>query len=407
MRKILIISGGLHYDFGTGVTLANLFQFVDKNEICILSDSENALRSYRNGYKNILILGKPYTKPFYESNKKNIYNLKNKSYGRILKPILKKVKSMLFKFGLYNQFSNFKIDETLKQWLIEQKPTSIYTLGKCIQLSLNIKEMLGVPLVLHIMDDWVSTEIKPSLLSFFWKHKLNNDFRKLISKSSFCLAISDKMASEYYKRYGVQWKVFHNPLKVNNWIPYQKKNYSVNGTFKLAYLGLIKERSIDIVESLSNSVTKLGKVLNLELHIYSQLEKQNSPYVHYYPFLPFEKLPQVMASYDLLLIPLLSSSKLWNKYVRLSMPTKLSEFLITGVPVWVISAKDSALYEFCASNSCAFYSDSLEHDCVASTLTRIINDESARERVTANAKEVALNKFNSDKVAKTFSALFS
>lgn len=412
MNKVLLIGVGLHEEDGTGITLVNLFRGVPKDCICIITDRVKAGQTYKYGYKNVFVLDKvcdaidripsliTHQQGQLEPSNVSVHN--SLMSLRSIKEILKR---LLINSGLYYRRSKYSLNDSMEQWLRLQAPSSIYSVSFHITLTLQIKALLHIPIVMHIMDDWISTEIKPGLLSFYWRNRINKELKELVMQSAEHIAISGKMAQEYHVRYGGEWKVFHNPLIVSDWLEYQKANYRIVSQFRIAFFGRITNTNKEIIHRLELVTSQLAKELQVEFHIYSQLDSNDSDHVFYHDFLPHDQLPQVMPVYDLLILPFFFDAY-WTKYARLSMPTKFSEYLISGVPVLLISPLDTAIYEFCVEHDCAFYTSSLEVESIGTILKSIIDDQANRERVAEIGKELASRRFDSNVVSKNFLALF-
>jgi glycosyltransferase involved in cell wall biosynthesis len=376
----------------------------------MITNLENAILSYEMGYENIYVMGAMNGKieNFLKNKQNPIIDKKNpnRNIKQMSKKYLKKVRYFLINHGLYYKFSSYKLNDDLRQWLGEQNPTSIYSVSLHIPLTIQIKKFLNIPIVLHIMDDWISTEIKSGALAFYWKAKLNKQFQTLILESKVHLAISDKMAMEYKNRYGVDWLVFHNPIKIDKWLPYQKKIYKTDCIFKIAFFGRKTSANSKILDSLSDIFTEINNETPLEFHIYSQIEGETKNVTFYHSFVAHDLLPELIPQFDLLVLPFIFENY-WMRYAKLSMPTKLTEFMISGVPVYLLSPNDTAIYEFCKKNQCAFISDKLNEDEIRVNIQKIINDRIARERIANKAKEVAVERFDLNKVSNKFIELFS
>lgn len=420
MIKILLIGVGIHERTGTGITLKNFFKDYPKNQLCFVTSKENGLLSKQQGYDNIYVLG------FTEMRKRKKAsqspgsrketaidsvdagfqsNAVRKPLASGLKILVRFIKITARSIGLLKPFSRFVLSPELESWISAQKPSIVYDVGLHLSLSNQIVDKYNFPLVLHIMDDWIKTEVPHSFLYCYWQRLLNKGFVELISKSKKRIAISAKMAEEYKQRYGVAWEVFHNPIISQDWLPYQKNDYSYSPPFKVAYFGRVTPTNRMLILQLSDLLSNINKTNPIEFHVYSQIKIKRSRGVIWHEFIPQADLGRTIPEYDLLVVPFLFN-RYWTRYTRLSMPTKASEYMMSGVPILLITNKDTALYDFFTFYDCGFVLTHLDKKGLDHTLKQIIADETLRKEKATKAKEIAAEKFSIQRISREFLNLF-
>ena len=105
------------------------------------------------------------------------------------------------------------------------------------------------------------------------------------------------------------------------------------------------------------------------------------------------------------LLPL-SFDNISQKYTRLSIPTKLSEYLISGVPTLVFSPSSSALYKFCSNYNCAYLINEKSEKIVSNSLEKLINSDNLYKSISKRAIEVAKTKLSKRIILNNFEKKF-
>ena len=99
------------------------------------------------------------------------------------------------------------------EWIEEFQPDVIYSmLGsiRVMNLVLAVANRLNRPIVPHLMDDWPTTHYRESPFSVLPRLLLQSRLRAVLLRSPVAMGISELMAKEYQKRYGVRFDAFMN-----------------------------------------------------------------------------------------------------------------------------------------------------------------------------------------------------
>lgn len=214
-------------------------------------------------------------------------------------------------------------------------------------------------LVLYIVDDWVNTKINTRYFSSFWRHKYNKDFRHIMDRASGLLSICQYMTDEYKKMYGRTYYPFHNPVDFAKWQALEVQPKYTEDKISILYVGKINADTTPCLLDMAKVVEELNaKGGSFVYDIYSPdyNEKaylfEGKSDVHAFPPIAHENIPSVMKSYSSLFLPL-GFSKQSRTYVRLSMPTKLSEYLASGKPTILYCPEEIALAKYLNDKDCA------------------------------------------------------
>ena len=425
--KVLMV--GRNYfcrEEGCGVTMANLFKGWPKDRIAVVTyeidpcEEEICNRSYLLGFDEIRMIwpfslfqnkvisgiitsykGERKEKPACSFRKKSLYL------------VLKKIIITFFSFlSLYPLLVEIRISHKLLKFIDEYNPNIIYSqLANPVVISLvsSLHHARKVPIVLYIQDDWPKVIGKMGIFQFFLSRKFDREFRNLINKASVLIGISTAMCGEYKKRYGREFLPFSNPIETEKWLVYSKTNWQAGSPFKILYAGRIGRVNTQAIFDLCQAIRKLkSRGLDLRLEIYSKdvdfakakknkisdVANINNPLAH-------EEMPRLLASQDLLFLPLDFGRKniLYTQY---SMSTKISEYMISGTPILIYASPKTALYKYAEAEKFAHLVSERSIDKLLEAIKDLYVNEDLRESYGKKAKEVAIKNHDATIVRSNF-----
>jgi len=430
--KILIISETFKSKSGGGITLSNLFRGYPKDllanaiDAVFVPDIESDeicsnFYSLGNEERKILpifsFLHSAYPSGKYEfkvnTEKKESVLKKNK-----IKNTLKKIVNPVFDFlGINHILFHYKISNRLKVWIKEFKPDIIYSQLSNIEImnfTLALKEFTGAKLVIHIMDDWPSTIGNRQLTGYYWKSQADKLFKKIINQTDLLLSISEGMSVEYQKRYGKEFIPFHNPIETETWKKFSKKDYQIDKeNIKILYAGRIGTGISDSLLSCAKAIERLkcaGNNINLIVQTTSvnsttliKLKKFNCVVVN--PVVKYSELPQIFSNADILLMPVDFSKKGIN-FLRYSMPTKASEFMISGTPIMLFCDPKVSLSQHALKYGWAYHVEHNDSIILSEAIKYLIDNENIRIGIAQTAVKFAEHHFDANRVSVNFKNLF-
>jgi glycosyltransferase involved in cell wall biosynthesis len=271
-------------------------------------------------------------------------------------------------------------------------------------------KQLNIPYAIHIMDDSVKYINQSIVLRNMLQRQIETDFKRLISNARVRLCISEAMAEEYYSRYGKDFFPFRNPIDIENWMSYQKKDMSVGAeSLKIIYNGRLFSPTLFSLIDMCHVVDGLNmEVKKVELHIYTHDNNpvfnktiQNLKGVKICKTVAVGEIPKLVQQYDIFFLCLDFDTKA-QKYSQFSISTRTSEGMISAVPVLLYAPANTAMFK---------YFDKYEAGCLvgerdASMLERAVmklwDDTAYRTSISENAAKTALSDSNSAKVREEF-----
>lgn len=386
--KILLLGHSFNNFSGMGVTLTNLFAEWPKENIAVCASSIDIdlCEEIRPCAKYI---GK-------STDSRNV--LYQKKEPKLKDSFRKYLRKIYYKFGLHEICVSKTISDSDYKQIVEYNPEIVFcALGSYVAMKRceNLINLLpDSKLVLYIVDDWVNTKVSSRYFSPIWKHIYDKKFRQLLDRASGQLSICQYMSDEYLKQYGKVFIPFHNPVDLTKWeeiCPVAKYSADI---ISIAYMGKINEDTYPCLMNLSNVVQDLNsKGFNYVLDIYSP-DYSSKAYLFdcyvgttIYPPIPHKDVGKVFKSYTALFLPL-GFSKQSRTYVRLSMPTKLSEYLASCRPILLNCPKEIALSKYLSDKKCAILcvDDSLES---LRNATLQLNDKENYKELIYNSHKLA------------------
>jgi len=266
------------------------------------------------------------------------------------------------------------------------------------------------PIIVHILDDYPATLGKDTLLPKFYNYLINKDLKLLLKISYKRFAISELMANEYNTRFGGNWDYFHNPINFEFWNKHRKIDYTANIPFIILYSGRLSDGIGECIKKVAECIDELNEqeFLNIQLKIQS---RQNPEWIYKYKniiysnYIDYDLLPDLFSSSDLLLLPY-DFNGYGYQYIRLSMPTKVSEYLASATPVLAISPDSTALVSYLKKHNIGYIVTDETNEVVKSSIRELYFNKNLREEIGKRGASFAKLHHEKKDVQKKFIASF-
>jgi len=426
--RVLIFGQPFNNFSGGGITLTNLFKGWPRDKIAVAYIGHGLINVTTDVCNTYYQLGEDEHKwifPFKLIQRKFPSGLKSFNetkevpvnfiqIGLRYKLVNKYFYPFLRWIGLFHVMSRISISEKLSIWLNEFQPQVLYlqvSTREDILFAKDLISVLKIPSVIHVMDDWPSTISGKGPLKRFWHGRIDKEFRELLNKIDLHLSISDAMSAEYMKRYDKGFIPFHNPIEIKLWSQFTKTNFTIVKQYvTILYSGRIGDDGIaeslvevaDAIDSMSDEESVI------KFHIQTPTKKKGildllKKYkcVVFNPFAEYNKIPEIFSKADILLLANDFSSH-GIKYLRFSMPTKASEYMISGTPVLVYAPALAAVSKFFSQNECGYCITRQSKEDIVKAIRYMINDEEYRKKISRNAVNLAKERFDAEKVRDKF-----
>jgi glycosyltransferase involved in cell wall biosynthesis len=428
-RKVLIFGQPFNFSSGGGITLSNLFKLWPKENIAVLyapwGDDDYTTDICGTYYQigneehswhfpfNLFKSGFPVSG--LKSDKEHPSIQDSRPKRNILKQFIaqKFVSPFVEWLGLDHINSEIHISERLKEWLSEYKPDILYLQVSSlegIRFGCILTDYLKIPSIVHMMDDWPSTISRSGPLKRYWQSKINGELLQLFGKVEVHLSISDAMTEEYKERYKKTFIPFHNPIDTERWLLHSKKDYSIDRSYiKILYSGRIGTGITSSILDVASAIDSVSSdELNIKLHIQTtthepeiirQLVRFKCIVMN--PVAEYNRIPEIFSDADILLLANDFAPRA-EKFLKLSMPTKASEYMISGVPVLVYAPESVAVSKFFSINNCGHCLNSDLRENIVSAIMYLIDNKDYREFLGRRAVALAIERFDSGNVRISF-----
>lgn len=334
--RVLVVSGyTFNQSSGGSITMSNLFRGWPKDRLAIVDADGGELDT------DICV---------------NRHRLVGPT-GRSENPPPKgKLKHRLAKrLGLAGGVFPVKYSKALLDYVKAYKPEVIYTQASQLSYMWLAKKLLklsGARLVYHVMDDFPKTTYTRGSFSIVPRMLLKKEMSELVRGAAGLMGISDGMCSEYKIRFSRDFHTFHNPVESEDWSPLavldrglanlkgveRRLAITYSGRIGLgartSIIGLINavqilnESGVDVCLNLYTGIPiqdeEVSKCADMHKDCVNVLEGPRS----------VEQLKAALQSSDLLVLPVDFDTESIN-FLKLSMPTKLPAYMMSGVPILV------------------------------------------------------------------------
>ncbi|MEO7049825.1 MAG: hypothetical protein ABI091_31260, partial [Ferruginibacter sp.] len=373
LPKVLIVGQPLD-NTGGGITLSNLFAEWESDELAIVCTGQQLNNFHQPDQITYYQLGDEEFKWMFplnliqrkfpsglltkksESDSTTIeYPSKyNKSFRKTL------IDRILYPFLSYSGIFHLRAKTTLSsafcQWLDNFKPEVLYVQFSGLdgmKFAGKLQSHLGLPMIIHIVDDWLSTVGQEGPLKQYWHQRIDKEFKKVISQASVLMSICEAMSEEYKLRYNREFIPFRNPINLQNWLPHSKKEWTNKSTFNILYTGRIGRangKSIMLISKVISLLNQNGLKIRLDIYSPDHNTREGSLLtgnigVSIKSPVPHTEMPSLLSTYDLLFLPL-DFDKDGIHFAQFSMPTKTSEYMISGTPILVFADESTALVKY-------------------------------------------------------------
>jgi glycosyltransferase involved in cell wall biosynthesis len=222
------------------------------------------------------------------------------------------------------------------------------------------------------------------------------------------MSICDAMSEEYKLRYKREFIPFHNPIEVNKWLPFTKKDWSVRNKFTILYAGRIGLGMKQSIKDIARVVTTLSLVyydiiFEIQTRDISELKGlvKFSDNVRRVDPIAYEELPKKFSSVDLLLLPIDFDIDSIN-FLRFSFPTKITEYMISGTPILLYAPAETATTEYAIKDKWAFTVTERNDKLLYDAIERIYSDPDLRRDLGERARDIAVSREDADLVRDNF-----
>lgn len=348
MKILLVTHNSFNKNRNNGKTLESLFSSFQKDDLAQLFFSQNEEPDWEYCDKYYQLTDFGVLKNFFgiKSNGRllKIDNLISHQIGTVDKRKVAIFSILKFFFRDNSIFRHllwhFWKSDKLFNWIEDIKPDAIFFLAGGLAFSyrivLELSNRYSIPIITYFTDDYVIYPIYRNPIDYLWKKLLYNKSKKLINLSSLCFGIGIQMCDIYEKEFHKKFYSMMNSVDLQDNVLYTKTQS--RKLIQFSYVGSLHLGRGDSLKQFAWILKDVMHDLNMEysLCIYttseiSQKEKKafikNGISIMNPVFGP--DLDEVLFCSDILL-HIEGVDKYYNSLARLSISTKIPEYLAKG-----------------------------------------------------------------------------
>ena len=430
--KILIVGQTFNKYNGGGITMTNLFTGWPREKMAltsisnIMADLDPSICSnyYQLSYNgklhpfplNLVLpkvkCGAFYVEPDAAVDSQELQPIQKP--GK-MKNLYKAIAKVLHFFGLFNVFYKLKLTPDFLKWVNDFKPDIIYTqlaTLETIRFVNDLHEETGIPVCVHMMDDWPKVIDQPGILYHYWKKTTDKELRALLNKSALLMSICDAMSEEYEQRYGGKWVAFHKTIDLSRWLPVSHTDWIASEPFRILYAGRL---GVGVVESVVDIINAVNDPSLADCNIVFELQTPNIEYldgkvdisgrIKSVGTFDYDQIPSRISGADMLVLPH-DFDEDSVRFLRFSFSTKITEYMVSGSPVLVYADGRTSLTKYAKAGDWAYVVDKRDKNQLIKAIRDLYTSKEIREKYGKRAKEMAIRLEDSNIVRENFRKAF-
>lgn len=265
----------------------------------------------------------------------------------------------------------------------------------------NISQTQGIPIYLYYMDDFILpiNTINPFWwLNWVWK---NYELKKILPKVSKIFTICEDMANIYRQKLSKECVSIMNSVDIQLFLSVstiQDSTRHIGNSIKIAYFGglhLNRWKTLSIIgKEIKNVSTQRNIDISISVYTNQQPEKKileaitNPPYMEHVGSVNEDEIIFEMQKYDAL-IHVESFEKKYIEKTRLSISTKIPEYLSSGKPILAVGPKSISSIKYLEDTGVSYIIDSLNSNSISSVINRMVDERGKFENIGIKCIEIA------------------
>jgi glycosyltransferase involved in cell wall biosynthesis len=308
--------------------------------------------------------------------------------------------------------SPLRVPGELVNWMRAFRPDVIYSmLGSVRQMRLvrRAAAVCGVPFVPHFTDDWPATMYSQGELLGAAARAVRTEVGNIIRLAPVGMAISEPMAVEYERRYGIPFSVFVNCVDDSAFgeprsVPLARNPEEVT---KLVYVGALHLERWKSLRRIGQALDELDAPVRLTIHAPEpELARHRDAFagqrtVCLGPALKPQDIPAVLSAADIL-VHVESFTEEIRRYTRYSVSTKIPQYLAAGRAIFGHGPEEVASMTHIRTAEAGTVVGTEDRSALVEQLRRLVSDAPLRERLARAGAAYAMRHHRKDRVAARF-----
>ncbi|MFC2161158.1 glycosyltransferase family 4 protein [Acidobacteriota bacterium] len=276
------------------------------------------------------------------------------------------------------------------------------------------KKLRGAKILLSVQDIHPDLSIESGLLKKPWIIRQAKRFEKWIYRNSDeIVVISEGFRQNLEEKdvHSAKIQVIPNWVDTDVLLPLPKRNplsqkLSLDKDFVVMYSGTISlssylslEKVLEAASLLKNETGLVFVFVGEGLKKPDLVQKAKAlglDNVKFLPFQTYEDLPFLLASSDVLLVPL------DKEKTKLSVPSKLYNYIAAGRPILGLSTSTSEVARTINKGSCGLNAEPEDIDMIVKKILNLKNSPEDCERFGKNARKYCVEYYSKEKVLQMY-----
>jgi glycosyltransferase involved in cell wall biosynthesis len=404
-RVLFVTSGGFNHLTGVGVTYSNLFAGWPKDRLAtvhndLVPTSDDVCDKYFvMGRAEIDLVGPLRAVRSYRDRRSK----SPASSDAVAGPVPSGVRGVIARIQGNSAPYRARLTPALEAWIADYRPELLYTtLGSnaFMELSGLIRRRFGIPVVVHMLDDWPSLHYRRGLFAPIELARMHKLIAETMSTAELCMGICPEMCDAFAQRYRRPFASFQNCVDIARWRSVARSNSATGSSpFRVLYFGSVfPNAQLAALADFCRSIVRLnagGVPVHLDIVSPSFYVAPHRAALEIDPAIRLVEPTQddheyfsTLAAADALVIPVNFDAES-VAYIRFSMPTKVPAYMASGTPILVYGPRGAAQVDYAAREGWAHVVSEPDPAALDSGLRRILTDEPLRASLRLRAQALA------------------
>lgn len=252
---------------------------------------------------------------------------------------------------------------------------------RMMRLARHLSRISGAPLVPHFLDDWPSTLFQEGELGGGARRTLLAELHQTLAAAAGLGVISTAMATEYEHRYGVHAVPLMNCIETFD----EPKNPATGtaGPTRFAYVGGLHLGRAALLLEVARAIESTPQATLIVHAPREDLDHFGAAFtgirsVQWGPSLPVTDVHTALASADVL-VHLESFAEATIRYTRLSISTKIPQYLAAARPIFAVGPREVASIQHLRQSGAAVVVDRVTGPSLGAAVKQLTDDPAGRE----------------------------
>lgn len=297
------------------------------------------------------------------------------------------------------------------KWIEGFNPQIVFFQGFSMKygykFALKVCKKLNIPMILELTDDYTESLYKCSLFQKYNHKSYLKYFKEAIKYAVKTVVISPKMKNEYEKSFEGNFLVMMNSVPVSEAEPQKKQEAELTD---FIYAGNVLLNRWKVLKDFAIALNSVNDKATLSVYT-PDIPPENilnefseAPNIHYGGRLNSTELAERMACCSAV-VHVEAFDKLNSKITRLSLSTKIPEYMSSGALIVAIGPKDISSMEYLKENEIAYCITDNEPEKIHSAVEKLYSPNFDRQKYIDTALRLCRSHHSIDKNAEIIKQL--